>query len=174
MDIRQSLSLLADGRDLSLDEMKDVMSQIMSGEATDAQIGAFLIGMRLKGETLDEITAAVMVMREMATGVAISGDHLVDIVGTGGDGHNTINVSTIASLVAASCGVPIAKHGNVVIVGNIYLDRGVISRLILFQPAVVCRVVPVSKGVRVNVAGVGTGTQRSLFDDYCGICSIPR
>ncbi len=112
MDIRQSLSLLADGRDLSLDEMKDVMSQIMSGEATDAQIGAFLIGMRLKGETLDEITAAVMVMREMATGVAISGDHLVDIVGTGGDGASLFNISTAATFVVAAAGGKVAKHGN--------------------------------------------------------------
>ena len=112
MDIRKSLSLLADGRNLTLDEMKDVMGQIMSGEATDAQIGAFLIGMRLKGETLDEITAAVMVMRELATGVPISGDHLVDIVGTGGDGANLFNVSTAATFVVAAAGGRVAKHGN--------------------------------------------------------------
>ena len=112
MDIRQSLSLLADGRNLKLDEMKDVMGQIMSGEATDAQIGAFLIGMRLKGETLDEITAAVMVMRELATGVPISGDHLVDIVGTGGDGANLFNVSTATTFVVAAAGGKVAKHGN--------------------------------------------------------------
>jgi anthranilate phosphoribosyltransferase len=112
MDIRQSLSLLADGRDLALDEMKDVMSQIMSGEASDAQIGAFLIGMRLKGETLDEITAAVMVMRELATRVPISGDHLVDIVGTGGDGANLFNISTAATFVVAAAGGKVAKHGN--------------------------------------------------------------
>jgi anthranilate phosphoribosyltransferase len=112
MDIRQSLSLLADGRDLALDEMKDVMSQIMSGEASDAQIGAFLIGMRLKGETLDEITAAVMVMRELAIGVPISGNHLVDIVGTGGDGANLFNISTAATFVVAAAGGKVAKHGN--------------------------------------------------------------
>ena len=112
MDIRQSLSLLADGRDLALDEMKDVMSQIMSGEASDAQIGAFLIGMRLKGETLDEITAAVMVMRELATRVPISGDHLVDIVGTGGDSANLFNISTAATFVVAAAGGKVAKHGN--------------------------------------------------------------
>ena len=88
MDIKQTLSLLADGRDLSLDEMKAVMGQIMRGEASDAQIGAFLMAMRLKGETLDEITAAVMVMRELATGVPITGEHLVDVVGTGGDSAN--------------------------------------------------------------------------------------
>jgi len=112
MDIRQSLSLLADGRDLSLDEMKGVMGQVMSGEATDAQIGAFLMAMRLKGETLDEITAAVMVMRELATGVSIAGDHLMDIVGTGGDGANLFNVSTAATFVVAAGGGQVAKHGN--------------------------------------------------------------
>jgi len=112
MDIRQSLSLLADGRDLSLDEMKGVMGQVMSGEATDAQIGAFLMAMRLKGETLDEITAAVMVMRELATGVSITGEHVMDIVGTGGDGANLFNVSTAATFVVAAGGGQVAKHGN--------------------------------------------------------------
>ena len=112
MDIKQSLSLLADGRDLSLDEMKEVMGQIMCGEASDAQIGAFLMAMRLKGETLDEITAAVMVMRELATGVPIAGKHLVDIVGTGGDGANLFNVSTAAAFVVAAGGGRVAKHGN--------------------------------------------------------------
>ena len=112
MDIKQSLSQLADGRDLSLDEMKDVMGQIMSGEASDAQIGAFLIAMRLKGETLDEITAAVMVMRELATGVPISGESLMDIVGTGGDGANLFNISTAAAFVVAAGGGRVAKHGN--------------------------------------------------------------
>ena len=112
MDIRQSLALLADGRDLSLDEMKAVMSQIMGGEATDAQIGAFLIAMRLKGETLDEITAAVMVMRELASGVPVSGQHLLDIVGTGGDGANLFNISTAATFVVAAAGGAVAKHGN--------------------------------------------------------------
>ena len=112
MDIRQSLSLLADGRDLSLDEMKGVMGQVMSGKATDAQIGAFLMAMRLKGETLDEITAAVMVMRELATGVSITGEHVMDIVGTGGDGANLFNVSTAATFVVAAAGGQVAKHGN--------------------------------------------------------------
>jgi anthranilate phosphoribosyltransferase len=112
MDIKQSLSLLAEGRDLSLDEMKIVMSQIMTGEAGDAQIGAFLMGMRLKGETIDEITAAVMVMRQLASGVSVSGPHLVDIVGTGGDGVNLFNVSTAAAFVVAAAGGRVAKHGN--------------------------------------------------------------
>ncbi len=112
MDIRQALALIADRRDLSLNDMKTVMGQIMNGEASDAQIGAFLMGLRLKGESLDEITGAVMVMRELATAVNVSGDHLVDIVGTGGDGANLFNVSTAASFVVAAGGGRVAKHGN--------------------------------------------------------------
>ena len=84
----------------------------MNGEATDAQIGAFLMGLRLKGETVDEITGAVMVMRELASAVDVNGEHLVDIVGTGGDGANLFNVSTAASFVVAAGGGRVAKHGN--------------------------------------------------------------
>ena len=84
----------------------------MNGTATDAQIGAFLMGLRLKGETLDEITGAVIVMRELASGVGVSGEHLVDIVGTGGDGANLFNVSTAAAFVVAAGGGRVAKHGN--------------------------------------------------------------
>jgi len=112
MDIKQSLGLLAEGRDLSLQEMEAVMRQVMTGAATDAQIGAFLMGMRVKGETLDEITGAVMVMRELASGVEVTGPHLVDIVGTGGDGANLFNVSTAATFVVAAAGGRVAKHGN--------------------------------------------------------------
>ncbi len=112
MDIRQALARVADRRDLSLQEMKAVMAQIMGGEATDAQIGAFLMGLRLKGETVDEITGAVIVMRELASGVSVTGEHLVDIVGTGGDGANLFNVSTAACFVVAAAGGRVAKHGN--------------------------------------------------------------
>ena len=112
MNIKQALALLADRQDLSLEDMRDVMGQIMNGAATDAQIGAFLMGLRLKGETLDEITGAVMVMRELASGVEVSGEHLVDIVGTGGDGANLFNVSTAAAFVVAAGGGRVAKHGN--------------------------------------------------------------
>jgi anthranilate phosphoribosyltransferase len=112
MDIKQALARLADGRDLSLEEMKTVMGQIMNGEASDAQIGAFLMGLRLKGETVDEITGAVLVMRELASAVNVTGEHLVDIVGTGGDGANLFNVSTAASFVVAAGGGRVAKHGN--------------------------------------------------------------
>lgn len=112
MDIKQALTEIVSARDLSTEDMVVVMRQIMSGGASDAQIGAFLMGMRLKGETIDEITGAVQVMRELAKGVSVSGDYLVDIVGTGGDGANLFNVSTAASLVVAAAGGKVAKHGN--------------------------------------------------------------
>ena len=112
MDIKQALARIADRQDLSLDQMQAVMGQIMNGAASDAQIGAFLMGLRMKGESLDEITGAVMVMRELASGVEVSGEHLVDIVGTGGDGANLFNVSTAAAFVVAAGGGKVAKHGN--------------------------------------------------------------
>jgi anthranilate phosphoribosyltransferase len=112
MDIKQALARIADSGDLSLEEMQAVMRQIMTGDSSDAQTGAFLMGLRMKGESLDEITGAVMVMRELASGVRVSGDHLVDIVGTGGDGANLFNVSTASSFVVASGGGLVAKHGN--------------------------------------------------------------
>jgi anthranilate phosphoribosyltransferase len=112
MDIRHALSRIARRMDLTTGQMTSVMRQIMSGEASDAQIGAFLMGMRIKGETIDEITGAVTVMRELATGVEVGGEHLVDIVGTGGDGANLFNVSTAATFVVAAGGGRVAKHGN--------------------------------------------------------------
>ena len=112
MDIKQALVQIASGNDLTLAEMQAVMSQIMTGEATQAQIGAFLMGLRMKGETVDEITAAVKVMRQLASAVEVHGDHMVDIVGTGGDGANLFNVSTASSFVVAAAGGRVAKHGN--------------------------------------------------------------
>jgi anthranilate phosphoribosyltransferase len=112
MDIRQALARVAENGDLSMDEMKAVMKQVMGGGASDAQIGAFLMALRMKGETLDEITGAVQVMRDLASGVTVTGDHLVDIVGTGGDGANLFNVSTASSFVVAAAGGRVAKHGN--------------------------------------------------------------
>ncbi|MCG7198256.1 anthranilate phosphoribosyltransferase [Marinobacter pelagius] len=112
MDMKQALNRIASNLDLSREEMKEVMRIVMNGEATDAQIGAFLMGLRLKSETIDEITGATEVMRELATGVTVNAEPLVDIVGTGGDGANLFNVSSAASFVVAAAGGYVAKHGN--------------------------------------------------------------
>ena len=107
-----AIRAVTEHRDLSREEMQSVMNTIMTGEATPAQIGGFLIGLRMKGETIDEITAAAQVMRELATRVDISGEHVVDIVGTGGDGSSTFNISTASCFVVAAAGGKVAKHGN--------------------------------------------------------------
>jgi anthranilate phosphoribosyltransferase len=112
MNIQQALSRIATGEHLSRQEMQAVMQQVMSGDATDAQIGALLIALRMKGETIEEIAGAAQVMRELVTPVKVSGPHLVDLVGTGGDGANLFNVSTGACFVAAAAGAQVAKHGN--------------------------------------------------------------
>ncbi|MCX2983352.1 anthranilate phosphoribosyltransferase [Halieaceae bacterium IMCC14734] len=112
MDIRQALAQLVEGQDLAAADMRDVMTEVMGGEATPAQIAGFLVALRIKGETIDEITAAVEVMRSLAAPVAVQGPHLVDIVGTGGDGADLFNVSTAAAFVAAAAGAQVAKHGN--------------------------------------------------------------
>lgn len=112
MDIQPALGALVEGRDLSRDEMAGVMRQVMSGDATDAQIGALLVALRIKGETADEIAGAAQVMRELATPVLVNCPHLVDLVGTGGDGANLFNVSTASTFVAAAAGAHVAKHGN--------------------------------------------------------------
>ncbi len=112
MDMKQALNRIASNLDLSREEMKAVMRIVMNGEATDAQIGALLMGLRIKSETIDEITGATEVMRELATQVHINAEPLVDIVGTGGDGANLFNVSSASAFVVAAAGGYVAKHGN--------------------------------------------------------------
>lgn len=111
MDIKAALNKIADRRDLTGEEMRAVMRTIMAGEATPSQIGAFLMGMRIKGETVGEIAAAVSILREQMVPVEAPED-AVDIVGTGGDGGGTLNISTASAIVVASLGIPVAKHGN--------------------------------------------------------------
>ncbi|MDH3325508.1 MAG: anthranilate phosphoribosyltransferase [Gammaproteobacteria bacterium] len=112
MDLQQAIAAVVDKRDLSEEEMTSVVQLIMTGEATPSQIGGFLIGLRMKGETVDEIAAAVSVMRSLAAKVDVKGPHLVDTCGTGGDGANTFNISTCCAMVAAAAGAKVAKHGN--------------------------------------------------------------
>jgi len=110
--IQQALAQLLDGRDLSRDEARETMAVIMAGEATDAQIAGFLVALRAKGETAEEIAGCAEAMREDVLRVNHSRTDLVDVVGTGGDGANTFNISTAAALVAAAAGAAVAKHGN--------------------------------------------------------------
>lgn len=112
MNIQQAIARFLDSQNLNNNEMREVMTQIMTGNATDAQIGAFLVGLRMKGETVAEITGAAQVMRELAVPVTVTGEHLVDIVGTGGDSSGIFNVSTASTFVAAAAGANVAKHGN--------------------------------------------------------------
>jgi anthranilate phosphoribosyltransferase len=110
--IQEVISKLIQKKHLTLSETEDVMDEIMSGKATDAQIAGFLIALRLKGETIDEITACAKVMREKAFRIKPNVRKLVDVVGTGGDNSNTFNISTASAFVVAGTGMPVAKHGN--------------------------------------------------------------
>ncbi|MCY0964447.1 anthranilate phosphoribosyltransferase [Parathalassolituus penaei] len=112
MDMRSALSRVVERQNLTTEEMADVMRLVMTGQCEEAQIGAFLVALRMKGETIDEIVGAVQVMRELASGVNVHPLHAVDIVGTGGDGANMFNVSTASSFVVAAAGGKVAKHGN--------------------------------------------------------------
>lgn len=111
--IKEAIGKVITRTDLSEQEMVAVMDEVMSGNATPAQIGAFITALRMKGETVDEIAGAARVMREKATKVHVAGDgDIVDIVGTGGDSSGTFNVSTTTAFVAAGAGLTVAKHGN--------------------------------------------------------------
>lgn len=112
MNLSTAIKSVIEHHDLSSEDMTAVMQQIMTGEATPAQIGGFLVGLQMKGETITEIAAAAKVMRSLATPVEISGAHVVDTCGTGGDGASTFNVSTASAFVVAAAGAKVAKHGN--------------------------------------------------------------
>lgn len=110
--IREALQRLLDGRDLTREQARAAIVSIMAGEATPAQIGGFLVALRAKGETADEIAGCAEAIREHALPVRPRRDDLVDTAGTGGDGARTLNISTAAALVAAAAGAAVAKHGN--------------------------------------------------------------
>ncbi len=112
MEIKTAINQVIAGQNLSRDDMHSVMKTIMQGDATAAQIGGLLVALRLKGESVDEITAAAQVMRELAEPVRVDTTNLVDTCGTGGDGANTFNISTTSAFVVAASGANVAKHGN--------------------------------------------------------------
>jgi len=113
MIVQDAIKVVVAGKNLSIDQTKEAFTQIMSGEATDSQIAALIVALRMKGETPEEITGAALVMREKATHIIPSvSDHLIDTCGTGGDGSNSFNISTATAFVAAGAGATVAKHGN--------------------------------------------------------------
>jgi len=112
MNIQQAIAKAVDHLDLTRGEMTEVMQQVMTGQCTDAQIAGFLVALRMKSESIDEITGAAQVMRDLATPVKINAAPLVDIVGTGGDGANLFNISSASAFVTAAAGAYVAKHGN--------------------------------------------------------------
>jgi anthranilate phosphoribosyltransferase len=119
MNIKEALDRVVNNLDLSTAEMQDVMREIMTGQCSEAQIAAFLMGLRMKSESIDEIVGAVSVMRELSSKVELpSLEHVVDVVGTGGDGANIFNVSTAAAFVVAAAGCKVAKHGNRAVSGK--------------------------------------------------------
>jgi anthranilate phosphoribosyltransferase len=112
LGIKDALARVVDRRDLSADEMAEVVGQIMDGQATQAQIGALLAALRMKGETVDEVVGAARAMRARMTRVEFPVEGVIDTCGTGGDGSRSVNVSTIAAFIVAGAGVTVAKHGN--------------------------------------------------------------
>ena len=112
MDIQSAISQVSSGKNLSKDDMSEIILEILEGKVTDAQIGAFLIALSIKGETVDEVIGAVSVMRDLSTKVEVNAPNLIDTCGTGGTGIGIFNVSTTSAFIASSCGAKIAKHGN--------------------------------------------------------------
>lgn len=149
MTMQDAIRAVLARENLSTAHMTEVMTALMTGTATPAQIGGFLIGLRMKGETVEEITAAAQVMRRLATPVRVDGPYLVDTCGTGGDGMGTFNISTAAALVAAAAGARVVKHGN----------RSVSSRSgsadVLAAAGVNLEIAPAQVAECVNDIGVG-------------------
>ena len=110
-DFKALIAIVADGDSLNVEQARAAFDVMMSGDATPSQMGAFLMALRVRGETVDEITGGVMTMRDRMTPIKAP-PGAMDIVGTGGDGKHTLNISTATAIVVAGCGVPIAKHGN--------------------------------------------------------------
>ncbi len=146
--IQEAIYQVINKQDLSLDQTKTVMEEIMEGRATNAQIGSFLTAMRMKGETIEEITACATVMRDKCTKIQPDKD-VLDIVGTGGDEANTFNISTVSSFVVSAGGVPVAKHGN----------RSVSSK---------CGSADLLEALGINIAL--TAEQSACILDRIGIC----
>ena len=149
MDLQSANKKISAGQHLSREEMQAVMTLIMSGEATDAQIGSFLTALMIKGETVDEITGAAIIMRDLSATVTTRSDKIVDSVGTGGDGARLFNVSTASALVASAAGASIAKHGNRAATGN----SG--SADVLEAAGVNINISPEQVGICVDQCGIG-------------------
>ncbi len=153
--IQQALQQLMSGEHLTRSQCAEVMREVAQGTATPAQVGAFLISLRLKGETSEEITGAAQVMRELLTPVRVSHAVYVDTCGTGGDGANTFNISTAAAFVVAGAGVPVAKHGN----------RSVSSR---------CGSADVLTELGVDISAPSERVERCIAEAGIGFCFAPQ
>ena len=110
--IKEAIAKVVNSEDLNETQMMEVMDEVMEGKATPAQIAAFITGLRIKGETVDEVTGAARIMRRKATRIDARSSMIVDTCGTGGDGMKTFNISTTAAFVVAAAGLTVAKHGN--------------------------------------------------------------
>ena len=153
-DMKGLIGRVATGASLSQDEAERAFDIIMSGEATEAQIGGFLMALRVRGETVDEITGAVRAMRAKMLRVEAP-DGAMDLVGTGGDGSGTYNISTAAAIVVAACGVPLAKHGN----------RGLSSK---------SGAADVLKALGVNIEADMALVEKSIREAHIGFLMAPR
>ncbi|MFP4320895.1 MAG: anthranilate phosphoribosyltransferase [Anaerolineales bacterium] len=149
MTIQDAIKKLSQRQSLTFEEAQNAMQTIMDGQATQAQIGAYLMALRLKGETVDEIAASAQVMRQFANDPLVSAKNVVDTCGTGGDARNTFNISTTVAFVVAAAGVPVAKHGN----RSVSSKSG--SADVLRELGVNLDLTPVQAGQCVDEVGIG-------------------